>query len=444
MSSHYPPLNFKLKERIYENNDKTIVIFKTRKRQTIKYIAVKSYVKKYHQENYDKEYEILKTINHSSIIKTLGYAEDNNNFYMELEFCASGNLSTLIWKNKTSNYLEKVIKMVSTQLLLGLKTLHQNGIIHCNLKPSNIVIDEFGNVKICDFKRILKINEMTSDDIKKNKMSMTPCYTAPELFSLTGVFSFKSDLWALGCIMYEMAVGQVPFSDEHVNQLVYKIVNDDVNFNQKQLQNYSIEFIEVLIKLLEKNPDNRISWGEIEKFPFWEFEHSRNNSTNASFNESPKSNKHSSLVNSLNKVSENNNKNNNNIKTNNFIQKEEDDDYTSSKNDNNAKNTDQEFNFQNHLNLNNEKDEDDNSNNKYNIKTNPLSSMSMMVSKIIDKRDKRATNDIVQDITMSMTKPDELPQIQEIMLHNSDRNVKQIIGNKIIDSHEELFCDYNK
>ena len=445
MSSHYPPLNFKLKERIYENNDKTIVIFKTRKRQTIKYIAVKSYVKKYHQENYDKEYEILKTINHPSIIKTLGYAEDKINFYMELEFCASGNLSTLIWKNKTSNYLEKVIKMVSTQLLLGLKTLHQNGIIHCNLKPSNIVIDEFGNVKICDFKRILKINEMTSDDIKKNKMSMTPCYTAPELFSLTGVFSFKSDLWALGCIMYEMAVGQVPFSDEHVNQLVYKIVNDDVNFNQKQLQNYSIEFIEVLIKLLEKNPDNRISWGEIEKFPFWEFEHSRNNSTNASFNESPKSNKHSSLVNSLNKVSENNNKNNNNIKMNNFIQKEEDDDYTSSKNDNNAKNTDQEFNFQNHLNLNNEKDEDDNySNNKYNIKTNPLSSMSMMVSKIIDKRDKRATNDIVQDITMSMTKPDELPQIQEIMLHNSDRNVKQIIGNKIIDSHEELFCDYNK
>ena len=211
MSSHYPPLNFKLKERIYENNDKTIVIFKTRKRQTIKYIAVKSYVKKYHQENYDKEYEILKTINHPSIIKTLGYAEDKINFYMELEFCASGNLSTLIRKNKSYLYFEKVIKMVSTQLLLGLKKLHENGIIHCNLKPSNILLDEFGNVKICDFKKTLKVKEMTIDEIKKTKLSMTPSYTAPEIFTENGIYSFKSDLWALGCILFELAVGQVPF-----------------------------------------------------------------------------------------------------------------------------------------------------------------------------------------------------------------------------------------
>jgi serine/threonine-protein kinase ULK4 len=80
---------------------------------------------------------------------------------MELEFCARGNLSTLMLKNK-ENYLEKEIKRVSTQLLLGLKTLHQNGIIHCNLQPSNILIDEFGNVKICDFKKIVKINEISN------------------------------------------------------------------------------------------------------------------------------------------------------------------------------------------------------------------------------------------------------------------------------------------
>ena len=303
MSSHYTHLTYKLKERIYENNDKTIVIFKTRKKQTIKYIAVKAYSKKDHIDTYDKEYKILKTISHPSIIKVLGSAEDKFNFYMEMDFCASGNLSNLIWKNKTNNYLEKVIKMVSTQLLLGLKKLHSNGIIHCNLKPSNIVIDEFGNVKICDFKRVLNIKEMTNNDIKRNKSSLTPCYTAPELFSLNGVFSFKTDLWALGCIMYEMAVGQVPFSDDYVNQLVYKIINDDVNFNKKQLQNYSMEFIDVLKKLLEKNPDNRISWGEIEKYPFWEFERekSNTNSTNSSFNDnsSPKSNKHNSIVNSL-------------------------------------------------------------------------------------------------------------------------------------------------
>ena len=71
MSSHYTHLTYKLKERIYENNDKTIIIFKTRKKQTIKYIAVKAYSKKDHEHTYDKEYKILKTITHPSIIKVL-------------------------------------------------------------------------------------------------------------------------------------------------------------------------------------------------------------------------------------------------------------------------------------------------------------------------------------------------------------------------------------
>ena len=48
---------------------------------------------------------------------------------------------------------------------------------------------------------------MTNNNIKRNKSSMTPCYTAIELFSLNGVFTFKTDLWALGCIMYETTVG---------------------------------------------------------------------------------------------------------------------------------------------------------------------------------------------------------------------------------------------
>ena len=137
MSSHYTHLTNKLKERIYENNDKTIIIFKTLKKYIIKYITIKAYSKKDHEDIYDKEYKTLKAITHQSIIKVLGSAEDKFNFYMKMEFCASGNSSNLFWKNKTNNNLEKVIKIVSTQLLLGLKQLHSNDIIHCNLKPNS-------------------------------------------------------------------------------------------------------------------------------------------------------------------------------------------------------------------------------------------------------------------------------------------------------------------
>ena len=152
--------NFRLRERIYTNNDKSIAIFKTRRRQTIKFIAVKVYSKK-RQPYYNKEYLILKNFSSKSIIKVYNNYEDEKNYYMEMEYCASSDLSQYLWSNKHCNYFEKVIKVVSTQILLGLKNLHLKGILHCNLKPSNIIIDEFGNVKICDLKKALNINEMS-------------------------------------------------------------------------------------------------------------------------------------------------------------------------------------------------------------------------------------------------------------------------------------------
>ena len=141
---------------------------------------------------------------------------------------------------------------------------------------------------------------------------MTPSYTAPEIFTENGIYSFKSDLWALGCIMYEMAVGQVPFIDESVNKLVNKIVNEEVDFTKNQLQNYSEQFIEVIKQLLEKNPNNRSSWGKIEKYAFWDIDQSNNNNTN--FNSSLlNETKDNSLVYSLNSAIENANINSNKI-----------------------------------------------------------------------------------------------------------------------------------
>ena len=82
--SIYPLPTFRLRERIYENSDKSIVIFRTRRKKTIKYLAVKVYSKSRHPF-YDKEYSFLKNINHPSIVHVCGAAEDKNTFYMESE-----------------------------------------------------------------------------------------------------------------------------------------------------------------------------------------------------------------------------------------------------------------------------------------------------------------------------------------------------------------------
>ena len=96
---------------------------------------------------------------------------------------------------------------------------------------------------------------MTKELIEKNKCAMTPCYTELELFRKEGKYSFKSDLWALGCVLYQLAVRQVPFFDNSIDKLIKKIIQNEVNFDRRELTNYSMDFIDVLKKLLIKEPN---------------------------------------------------------------------------------------------------------------------------------------------------------------------------------------------
>ena len=548
--SFYSKPTYKLKERLYENSEKTIIIFRARRRKTIKHIAVKAYYKA-KNPSYNKEYLILKNISCPSIVNVTGAAEDKNNFYMEMEYCSSGDLSHCLWPNRGSNYLEKVIKAVSTQLLIGLKVLHNNGIIHCNLKPSNILIDEFGNARICDFKKALKKNEMTKEEIHKNKTAMTPCYTAPELFINDGEYSFKTDLWALGCIMYEMAVGQVPFFDVGVNNLILKIINEDVNFNKKQFNKYSEEFMEVLQKLLEKDQSQRPSWGEIENFSFWNvnekgffdaFPNLNNNNNSIGFIHNIKTNSNMSIfsnfnnkqtinpkinninynhsnsvcniINIKNKINSNslNNSNRKNeiiLNKNNSLNSypksamctkinsdsdfyvniektksiglhsklrmknnspspvtrktklksfemqrleitEEDVGFNNIPNNENMVENDREFNFNLGDNFHNIPNEEENYGiNKFKTlqisqNKNILSLSVLNVSKLMDKDKKKKVNES-NDMTLSLANPEELPQIQYLMIHNSDKNIKPIIGNRVIEQKKyPIIYDENK
>ena len=421
-------LDCSLNDQIYENGNKTIRIYKTRKTGTIKYIAVKVYTKKFHKDKYSYEYNLINKIKSDSVVNIMSCAEDQNYFYMEMEYCATGDLSRCLWQNKNYLYSERTIKQISTQLLSGLQALHKKGIIHCNLKPSNILIDEYGNVKICDFKKSLKVSTMNASLIKKNKNAMTPCYTAPELFQEEGMYSFKSDLWALGCIMYELAVGQVPFFDDSIGKLITKIINNEVNFNKKELRNYSDDFIDVIKKLLIKEPNERSTWGDIERMPWWDGYFY--NSGKEGLNDTSSSNKNKSNNNKgidaskLSKIASQN-------------KRDEEQDYNNVKADvfEELGGPDTEFDFISKeledINLN-----DTNNNSKLNV-INPMtqSKFPMNISVIniskVFKRDRRTYNDINAELIKSSE--EQLPSIKNFIVHQSDRIIKPIIGNKSIE-----------
>ena len=415
-------LDCSLNDQIYENSNKTIRIFKTRKSGTIKYIAVKVYTKKFHKDKYAYEYNLINKVKSDSVVNIMSSAEDQNYFYMEMEYCATGDLSRCLWQNKNNLYSERTIKQISTQLLLGLEALHKSGIIHCNLKPSNILIDEYGNVKICDFKKSLKVSTMNASLIKKNKNAMTPCYTAPELFQEEGMYSFKSDLWALGCIMYELAVGQVPFFDDSIGKLITKIINSEVNFNKRELRNYSDDFINIIKKLLIKEPNERSTWGDIERMPWWDGYFYNSGPTKDPF--STNNNKKKEIdASRLSKIAAQN-------------KRDEKQDYNNSKEDG-LDSADTEFDFISKdledININ---DNGANNNSKINITNQitqskfPINISVINISKVF-KRDRRTYNDINSELIKS--NEEELPSIKHFIMHQTDRVIKPIIGNKIIE-----------
>jgi serine/threonine-protein kinase ULK4 len=123
---------------------------------------------------------------------------------------------------------EESVKKFAYELLEGLSYLHSQGIIFGDLKPSNILINDFCKLKLSDFGLAKKITDLSNLGVKtssaeerasshsqansssKNKAG-TPYYMAPELFEDNGVYSYFSDFWSLGCILVEMATGKPPF-----------------------------------------------------------------------------------------------------------------------------------------------------------------------------------------------------------------------------------------
>jgi len=88
---------------------------------------------------------------------------------------------------------------------------------------------------------------------------------APELFADDGVYSFYSDMWALGCVLYELASGKPPFAATGLKDLIQEICEKEFT----PIEGFSPLFNDLLKRLLEKDPVKRIYWEHLRKHPFW-------------------------------------------------------------------------------------------------------------------------------------------------------------------------------
>uniref|UniRef100_A0A8C5WFG2 non-specific serine/threonine protein kinase n=1 Tax=Leptobrachium leishanense TaxID=445787 RepID=A0A8C5WFG2_9ANUR len=152
------------------------------------------------------------------------------------------------------------VRDVSAQLVSALYYLHSHRILHRDMKPQNILLGKDGTVKLCDFGFA---RELSLDTLMVRSIKGTPLYMSPELV-LERPYDHRSDLWALGCIVYELLVGTPPFYTHSIFQLVSIITQQAVRWPR----DVSPELKSFLQGLLTKDSTLRLSWPELLRHPF--------------------------------------------------------------------------------------------------------------------------------------------------------------------------------
>ena len=258
--------DFHIYEEIGQGRHSTV--YKGRKKASITYVAIKSVDKK-QMDKVLREVKIIYRLKHANILRFHNWYETRNHLWLILEYCTGGDLLHVLTQDR--QLPESTVKVLGVDLLSGLQHLHHSGILYCDLKPSNVLIDEYGVLKLCDFglARSIPTNE---DDVQATKRG-TPCYMAPELFTDDGVYSCASDLWALGCILYEMVVGVPPFVSNSFEELVSMVLTAPVPKpaigNDGTVVRLSKSLRHLLEGLLTKVPSERMQWEELLQHPFW-------------------------------------------------------------------------------------------------------------------------------------------------------------------------------
>jgi [calcium/calmodulin-dependent protein kinase] kinase len=212
---------------------------------------------------YINEINILKKINHKNIVNLheIIDCEFENQIYVVLNHI---NGNTIMQKNTNDSYfkMSKIkIKKYIRYITAGLKYLHNHNIVHRDIKPENLMIDKKDNVYIIDF----GISEILNETTMTSKKSGTLLFAPPELFSDENeINGFAIDIWSLGVTLFIMLYGYFPFNGDSFDEISNSIKNDAI-FIPSDADAFEIDIIN---KILEKDPKKRITLSEIRKHPF--------------------------------------------------------------------------------------------------------------------------------------------------------------------------------
>ncbi|XP_071479348.1 uncharacterized protein [Diadema antillarum] len=199
------------------------------------------------------EIRVLSMLDHSNIISYYDSFEEDGTLMIEMEYADGGTLAQYLNSIQGKAAMEeREILAMFHQMVAGIKHVHDHKILHRDLKTANIFLTKEGVIKIGDF-GISKV--LTSNNPGANTVLGTPYYISPEICE-GKPYNEKSDIWALGCILYEMACRQRTFEGTNLPALVNKIMKGQFT---PVTGNYSQEFKALVQDMLQREPEYRPS-----------------------------------------------------------------------------------------------------------------------------------------------------------------------------------------
>ena len=205
------------------------------------------------------EADVGKTLDHPNIIKIYGFHKLNKLPFLSMQLFNSRNLKIEMRerRDEMSINLPGIIRKAAE----GVQHLHEQGWIHCDIKPDNFLADEQGNVKLIDFSIAEKPNKKSGlsgllPGLKAKKtIRGTRSYMAPE--QIRGkAMDERSDIYAFGCVIFELLAGRAPFSATNPNELLNKHLSAPVP-NLLSVSGASRDLTELVTRMMAKKPKDR-------------------------------------------------------------------------------------------------------------------------------------------------------------------------------------------
>ncbi|PVU91639.1 hypothetical protein BB561_004293 [Smittium simulii] len=201
-------------------------VYLCRNKTSLQHYAIKvlkkaQIVKLKQVEHIENEKQILSFVSHSYIVKLEEAFQDTRNLYMVLEYIPGGELFSHL--RRVGRFSEEIARFYAAEIVFVIAFLHSKNVVYRDLKPENLLLDQFGHIKITDFGFAKFVEERTWT------LCGTPEYLAPEIIQGKG-HGKAVDWWAIGILIYEMIVGYPPFFDTNPFGTYYKILFCDLEF----------------------------------------------------------------------------------------------------------------------------------------------------------------------------------------------------------------------